>query len=181
MAGEPQIIVIGNLTADPELRHTQQGLAVVNFTIASTPRDKGEGESWKDGEPTFFRASCWRDLAEHVAASLLKGQRVIAYGRMRTRTYETKEGEKRSDLVLEVEAIGPDLRYAVCTTVKAGSATQARNREAQNAGKDDAPPPRGYEVGEATRERAARVDPAAVAAADDAPSVPGSYADETPF
>jgi single-strand DNA-binding protein len=97
MAGETTITVVGNLTADPELRYTQNGVAVANFTIASTPRtyDRQSGE-WKDGEALFLRASVWREFAEHVANSLTKGSRVVATGRLRQRSYETKEGEKRT-------------------------------------------------------------------------------------
>jgi single-strand DNA-binding protein len=113
MAGETIITVVGNLTADPELRYTQNGVAVANFTIASTPRlfDRPSGE-WKDGEALFMRASVWREFAEHVASSLTKGSRVIATGRLRQRSYETKEGEKRTSIELEVDEVGPSLRYA---------------------------------------------------------------------
>jgi single-strand DNA-binding protein len=113
MAGETIITVVGNLTADPELRYTQNGVAVANFTIASTPRalDRQSGE-WKDGDPLFMRASVWREFAEHVASSLTKGARVVATGRLRQRSYETKEGEKRTSIELEVDEIGPSLRYA---------------------------------------------------------------------
>ena len=113
MAGETIITVVGNLTADPELRYTQNGVAVANFTIASTPRlyDRQSGE-WKDGEALFMRASVWREFAEHVASSLTKGARVVATGRLRQRSYETKEGEKRTSIELEVDEIGPSLRYA---------------------------------------------------------------------
>ena len=104
---------MGNLTADPELRYTQNGVAVANFTIASTPRlyDRQSGE-WKDGEALFMRASVWREFAEHVASSLTKGSRVVATGRLRQRSYETKEGEKRTSIELEVDEVGPSLRYA---------------------------------------------------------------------
>jgi single-strand DNA-binding protein len=113
MAGETIITVVGNLTADPELRYTQNGVAVANFTIASTPRnfDRATGE-WKDGDALFMRASVWREFAEHAASSLTKGARVVATGRLRQRSYETKEGEKRTSIELEVDEIGPSLRYA---------------------------------------------------------------------
>ncbi|WP_125106559.1 MULTISPECIES: single-stranded DNA-binding protein [Gulosibacter] len=113
MAGDTIITVVGNLTADPELRYTPQGVAVANFTIASTPRtfDRQSNE-WKDGEALFLRASVWRDYAEHVASSLTKGQRVIAQGRLKQRSYETREGEKRTTVELEIDEIGPSLRYA---------------------------------------------------------------------
>mgnify|MGYP002654998503 CR=1 FL=1 len=132
MAGETVITVVGNLTSDPELRYTQNGLAVANFTIASTPRnfDRASNE-WKDGEALFLRASVWREFAEHVAGSLTKGSRVIATGRLKQRSYETKEGEKRTTIELEVDEIGPSLRYATAQVSRAaggagGSAGGAR-------------------------------------------------------
>ncbi|MDF9749842.1 single-stranded DNA-binding protein [Arthrobacter sp. NPDC056886] len=113
MAGETTITVVGNLTNDPELRFTPSGSAVANFTIASTPRtfDRQSNE-WKDGETLFLRASVWREAAENVAESLTKGMRVIVSGRLKSRSYETKEGEKRTVIELEVDEIGPSLRYA---------------------------------------------------------------------
>lgn len=122
---ENQQTIVGNLTSDPELRFTQSGLPVVSFTIASTPRvfDKQAGE-YKDGDPLFLRASAWRDFAEHIANSLTKGTRVVATGRLKQNSYETKEGEKRTSIELEVDAIGPDLRYATASVVRAGQSTQ---------------------------------------------------------
>jgi single-strand DNA-binding protein len=113
MAGDTIIAVVGNLTADPELRFTPNGAAVANFTIASTPRtfDKATNE-WKDGEALFLRCSLWREPAENAAESLAKGMRVIAQGRLTQRSYETKEGEKRTVVELQVDEIGPSLRYA---------------------------------------------------------------------
>ncbi len=113
MAGETTITVIGNITNDPELRFTPSGSAVANFTIASTPRtfDRASSE-WKDGETLFLRAAVWREAAENVAESLTKGLRVIVSGRLKSRSYETKEGEKRTVIELEVDEIGPSLRYA---------------------------------------------------------------------
>jgi single-strand DNA-binding protein len=122
MAGETIITVVGNLTSDPELRYTQSGLAVANFTIASTPRNFDRTTNdWKDGEALFLRASCWREFAEHVAGSLTKGSRVIATGRLKQRSYETKEGEKRTSIELEVDEIGPSLRYATAQVTRAAS------------------------------------------------------------
>jgi single-strand DNA-binding protein len=120
MAGETTITVIGNLTNDPELRFTPSGSAVANFTIASTPRtfDRQSNE-WKDGETLFLRAGAWREMAENVAESLTKGMRVIVSGRLKSRNYETKEGEKRTVMELEVDEIGPSLRYAVAKVAKA--------------------------------------------------------------
>src|SRR3978361_814976 len=122
MAGETVITVVGNLTGDPELRYTQNGLAVAHFTIASTPRtfDRASND-WKDGEALFLRASVWREFAEHVAGSLTKGSRVVATGRLRQRSYETKEGEKRTSIELEVDEIGPSLRYATAHGTRASS------------------------------------------------------------
>jgi single-strand DNA-binding protein len=113
MAGETLITVVGNLTADPELRFTPSGAAVASFTIASTPRtfDRNSNE-WKDGEALFLRCSIWRQAAENVAESLTRGMRVIAQGRLKQRSYETREGEKRTVIELEVDEVGPSLRYA---------------------------------------------------------------------
>jgi single-strand DNA-binding protein len=113
MAGDTIITVIGNLTADPELRFTQSGAAVANFTVASTPRtlDRASGE-WKDGEALFLRCNIWRQAAENVAESLTRGARVIVSGRLKQRSFETREGEKRTVVELEVDEIGPSLRYA---------------------------------------------------------------------
>ena len=113
MAGETLITVVGNLTADPELRFTPSGAAVASFTIASTPRtfDRNSNE-WKDGEALFLRCSIWRQAAENAAESLQRGMRVIASGRLKQRSYETREGEKRTVIELDVEEIGPSLKYA---------------------------------------------------------------------
>ena len=120
MAGDTVITVIGNLTSDPELRWTPSGAAVANFTIASTPRTLDrETQEWKDGEALFLRCSVWRQAAENVAESLTRGSRVMAQGRLKQRSFETKEGEKRSVIELEVDEIGPSLRYATATVAKA--------------------------------------------------------------
>jgi single-strand DNA-binding protein len=113
MAGDTTLTVIGNLTDAPELRFTQTGAAVAKFRIASTPRflDKASGE-WKDGDPLFLSCTVWRQVAENVAESLDRGSRVIVSGRLKQRSYETKEGEKRTVMELEVDEIGPSLRYA---------------------------------------------------------------------
>jgi single-strand DNA-binding protein len=113
MAGETIITVVGNLTADPELRFTPSGAAVASFTIASTPRtfDRNSNE-WKDGEALFLRCSLWRQAAENAAESLTRGMRVIASGRLKQRSYETREGEKRTVIELDVDEIGPSLKYA---------------------------------------------------------------------
>jgi single-strand DNA-binding protein len=167
VAGETVITVVGNLTADPELRYTQNGLAVANFTIASTPRtfDRASND-WKDGETLFLRASVWREFAEHVAGSLTKGTRVIATGRLKQRDYQTKEGEKRTSIELEVDEVGPSLRYATAQVVRAAS-----SRDGGGAG---------------GASRGAVADEPWAATAPDAPAgdvwnTPGSYSDETPF
>ncbi|MDO8143781.1 MULTISPECIES: single-stranded DNA-binding protein [Isoptericola] len=120
MAGETVITVVGNLTADPELRFTPSGAAVANFTIASTPRtfDRQSNE-WKDGEALFLRCSIWREAAENVAESLTKGMRVIAQGRLQQRSFETREGEKRTVVELQVDEIGPSLRWASAKVARA--------------------------------------------------------------
>lgn len=125
MTNETVITIVGNLTADPELRYTQGGLAVANFTIASTPRifDKTRNE-YVDGEALFLRASCWRDFAEHVAGSLTKGSRVIATGRLKQRSYDDRDGNQRTAIELEIDEIGPSLRYATAQIVRASSSGQ---------------------------------------------------------
>ena len=165
MAGETVITVVGNLTSDPELRYTQNGLAVANFTIASTPRtlDRGSNE-WKDGEALFLRASVWREFAEHVAGSLTKGSRVIVQGRLKQRSYETKEGEKRTAIELEVDEIGPSLRYATAAVTRAPGGAGGGGRGPSQVADE----------------------PWAASAPDssgggDVWNTPGSYNDETPF
>jgi single-strand DNA-binding protein len=120
MAGETVITVVGNLVDDPELRFTPSGAAVASFTIASTPRtyDRNTNE-WKDGEALFLRCSIWRQAAENVAESLTRGMRVIASGRLKQRSFETREGEKRTVVEVEVDEIGPSLRYATAKVNKA--------------------------------------------------------------
>ena len=132
MAGETIITVVGNLTADPELRYTQNGLAVANFTIASTPRNfDRQSNDWKDGDTLFLRASVWREFAEHVAASLGKGSRVVATGRLKMRAYETREGEKRTSTELEVDEIGPSLKYATANVTRAASGDNQRRPQVE--------------------------------------------------
>jgi single-strand DNA-binding protein len=120
MAGDTVITIIGNLTSDPELRWTPSGSAVASFTIASTPRSLDrQTQEWKDGEALFLRCSVWRQAAENAAESLTRGSRVMAQGRLKQRSFETKEGEKRTVIELEVDEIGPSLRYATATVSKA--------------------------------------------------------------
>jgi single-strand DNA-binding protein len=168
MAGETIITVVGNLTADPELRYTQSGLAVANFTIASTPRTfDRQANDWKDGEALFLRASCWREFAEHVAGSLTKGSRVIATGRLKQRSYDDREGNKRTAIELEVDEIGPSLRYATAQVTRAAGGSTGGGGRGQVAGG----------AGGAEEPWAA----SAPAGADDVWNTPGSYNDETPF
>lgn len=120
MTGETSITVVGNLTADPELRFTPSGAAVTNFTVASTPRvfDRDSGE-WRDGDPLFLRCGLWRQPAENVAESLQRGSRVIVTGRLRQRSFQTKDGDKRAVIELEVEDVGASLRYATARITRA--------------------------------------------------------------
>jgi single-strand DNA-binding protein len=120
MAGETVITVIGNLTNDPELRFTPSGAAVASFTVASTPRtlDRESGQ-WKDGDPLFLRCSVWRQYAENVAESLTKGMQVMVQGRLKQRSYETREGEKRTVVELDVDDVGPTLRFSTAKVTKA--------------------------------------------------------------
>lgn len=123
MSGETVLTVIGNLTGDPELRFTPSGAAVANFTVASTPRtfDK-RTNAWADGDTLFLRCSVWREQAESVAESLTKGTRVVVTGRLTQRSYETREGEKRTVYELEVDDVGPSLRYATAKVTRVGRA-----------------------------------------------------------
>ena len=130
-AGDTVITLVGNLVDDPELRFTPSGAAVAKFRIASTPRflDKATNE-WKDGESLFLSCNVWRQAAENVAESLQRGMRVIVQGRLKQRSYETKEGEKRTVFEVEVDEVGPSLRNATASTV---SALTARSRFAASA------------------------------------------------
>jgi single-strand DNA-binding protein len=167
MAGETVITVVGNLTADPELRYTQNGLPVANFTIASTPRTfDRQANEWKDGEALFLRASVWREFAEHVAGSLTKGMRVVAQGRLRQRSYQDREGNNRTSIELEVDEIGPSLRYATAQVTRAasGGAGGGQQRPAQQQQVSEEP----------------WSTPGSSTSAD-AWSTPGSFGDDTPF
>lgn len=145
MAGDTVITVIGNLTADPELRWTQSGAAVADFTVASTPRtyDRNVGE-WRDGDTLFMRCSVWRDTAENVAESLRKGMRVIVQGRLTQRSYDTQQGERRTVVELQVDEIGPSLRRARAqvtrTAPSGGGGYQSDNRGQQQGGYQQAAP-----------------------------------------
>ncbi len=166
MAGETIITVVGNLTADPELRYTQNGLAVANFTIASTPRTfDRQANDWKDGEALFLRASCWREFAEHVAGSLTKGSRVIATGRLKQRSYDDRDGNKRTAIELEVDEIGPSLRYATAQVTRASGGSSGGGGRGQVSGGAEEP----------------WAASATAGGADDVWNTPGNYTDETPF
>jgi single-strand DNA-binding protein len=191
MAGETIITVVGNLTSDPELRYTQNGLAVANFTIASTPRnfDRASNE-WKDGEALFLRASVWRDFAEHVAGSLTKGSRVIATGRLKQRSYETKEGEKRTSMELEVDEIGPSLRYATAQVTRSSGGAGGGGGRGQVGGGSGGG---GNGGGGGRPQSQPQSDPwgapsggsssgsSSGGGGNDGWSAPGAYDDETPF
>jgi single-strand DNA-binding protein len=165
MAGETIITVVGNLTADPELRYTQGGLAVANFTIASTPRTfDRQANDWKDGDPLFLRASCWREFAEHVAGSLTKGSRVVATGRLKQRNYDDRDGNKRTAIELEVDEIGPSLRYATAQVTRASGGSTGGGGRGQVSGGAEEP-----------------WAASAPAGGDDVWNTPGNYTDETPF
>ena len=170
MAGETTITVIGNLTDDPELRFTPSGAAVAKFRIASTPRtlDRASGE-WKDGEALFLACSVWRQAAENVAESLQRGSRVIVSGRLRQRSYETKEGEKRTVIELEVDEIGPSLRYATAKV-------QRMSRSSGGGGGGF-----GASGGGSGGGGYANDDPWATSAPAPAPAGGGNFDDEPPF
>ena len=129
--------VVGNLTADPELRYTQNGVAVVNFTIASTPRhfDRQSNE-WKDGETVYLRASVWREFAEHVAGSLTKGTRVIASGALKQRSYQDREGATRTSIELDVDELGPSLKHATAQVTRAAGGRGQQAPATQGGGWD---------------------------------------------
>ena len=171
MAGETIITVVGNLTADPELRYTQAGVPVANFTIASTPRTfDRQKNAWVDGEALFLRASVWREFAEHVAGSLTKGSRVIAQGRLRQRSYQDREGNNRTAIELEVDEIGPSLRYATAQVTRAASNGGGGNFSGGQQG-GGRPQQRDNDEPWST--------PGSSSA--DAWSTPGSFGDDTPF
>ena len=176
MSGETIITVVGNLTADPELRYTQTGRAVANMTIASTPRTfNRQTNEWEDGEALFLRGSVWQEYAEHVAASLHKGARVIASGKLKQRSYETKEGEKRTTFELEIDEIGPSLRYATASVTRA-------QRSGGEGGARGAQGDSWAQPGTGPESDAWKPSAPAAAGQGDVWNTPGtSYGDETPF
>jgi single-strand DNA-binding protein len=140
MANEPSMTLIGNVTADPELRFTQSGTAVANFSVAQTPRtrDRATGE-WRDGQALFMRCTVWQDFAEHVAESLRRGMRVVVVGRLKQRSFETREGDKRTVVEMEVDSVGPDLRWQVATVQKASRGGQPQSGQPADEAWVDAP------------------------------------------
>ncbi|GAA2141456.1 single-stranded DNA-binding protein [Nocardioides koreensis] len=191
MAGETVITVVGNLVDDPELRFTPSGAAVANFRIASTPRtfDRQSNE-WKDGDALFLSCSVWRQAAENVAESLQRGMRVVVQGRLKSRTYETREGEKRTVFEIEVEEVGPSLKYATAKVQRttrqgggggySGGGQQGGGGAPQGGGGDDpwaTPAPQsgggqgGYGGGQ----------PSGGPAGNDPWGAPGVGSDEPPF
>jgi single-strand DNA-binding protein len=141
MSGETIINIAGNLTSDPELRFTSSGVAVANFTVASTPRKyDSQTNQWEDGDALFLRCNIWRQAAENVAESLTKGARVIVSGRLHQRSYDTKEGEKRTVVELEVDEVGPSLKYATAKVTKVSRSTSENHSPAgqgSNTGRGD--------------------------------------------
>lgn len=143
MAGETVITIVGNLVDDPELRFTPSGAAVANFRIASTARRfNKQSNEWEDGDALFLSCSAWRQLAENVAESLQKGMRVLIQGRLKSRQYETREGEKRTVFEIDVEEVGPSLKYATAKVTRA-----ARSQGGQQGGYGGAPQGGGYQQG----------------------------------
>jgi single-strand DNA-binding protein len=181
MAGDTQITVVGNLVDDPELRFTPSGAAVANFRIASTPRtfDRQSNE-WKDGEALFLSCSVWRQAAENVAESLQKGMRVVVQGNLRSRQYETREGEKRTVFEIQVDEVGPSLRYATAKVTRTqrsgGSSYGGGQGGGQGGGPSDNDP-------WATPAQSPQGQPAAGggAPANDPWATPGVSSDEPPF
>ena len=175
MAGETIITVVGNLTADPDLRFTPSGAPVANFTVASTPRtfDRNSGE-WKDGDAMFLNCAVWRQAAENVAETLTKGMRVIVQGRLKSRSYETREGEKRTVFEIEVDEIGPSLRYASAKVTRTTGGGGGGYSGGGNSGggswspSGDNAPQQGVQQGGGYN-RPAGTDPWALAQSDDPP------------
>lgn len=171
MAGETTITLVGNLTADPELRFTPSGAPVANFTVASTPRtfDRATGE-WKDGDAMFLNCSIWRQAAENVAESLTKGMRVVVQGRLKSRSYETREGERRTVFEVDVDEIGPSLRYATARVTRtSGGGSGGYNNSGGNAGGGDSWGSSGGQGTGGGGNRAPQNDPWANAQSDEPP------------
>lgn len=130
MAGEPTLTLVGNLTADPEVRYTQQGTPVASFNVASTPRTfNRQSQAWEDGETLFMRCNVWKDAAENVGGSLRKGQRVIVVGRLVPRSYTARDGSERRTVEMQVDEVGPSLRYARAQVQPSSSSGGRRQEE----------------------------------------------------
>ena len=144
MAGEQFLLWVGNMTADPEHRTTQNGLSVANFTVASTPRTfDRQANEWKDGEASFLRCSAWRELADHIAATFTKGMRVMVYGRLSMKNYQDREGNQRTAWELEVDEVGPSLKYATAQVTRAGNGQGGGQQQAPQQGQGNYGPPQG--------------------------------------
>jgi single-strand DNA-binding protein len=188
MAGETLITVVGNLTDDPELRFTPSGAAVANFTVASTPRSfNKQTNEWEDGEAMFLRCSIWRQAAENVAESLQRGMRVVVQGRLKARSYETREGEKRTSWEIDVEEIGPSLKFATAKVNRVSrsggqsySGGGAPSGAPQSGGAQSGGAPSGGPSG-SQGDPWATPAPAASAPGNDPWGAPGVPADEPPF
>ena len=134
MAGEPTLTLVGNLTADPEVRYTQQGTPVASFNVASTPRTfNRQSQAWEDGETLFMRCNVWKDAAENVGGSLRKGQRVIVVGRLVPRSYTARDGSERRTVEMQVDEVGPSLRYARAQVQPSPSSGGRRQQEPPSA------------------------------------------------
>lgn len=188
MAGETAITVVGNLTADPELRFTPNGAAVANFTIASTPRHfDRQANDFKDGETLFLRCSAWREQGENIAETLQRGTRVIAQGKLKSRSFETREGEKRTVVELDVDEVGPSLRRATAQITKTN---QSGSGYQQPAYSQQVAPSNGQQAGRpAWGHQPPTQDPWQAAAPQQGqqssgaawPAVPDGLQDEPPF
>ena len=182
MAGETVITVVGNLVDDPELRFTPSGAAVANFRVASTPRtfDRQTNE-WKDGDPLFLSCSVWRQAAENVAESLQKGMRVVVQGRLKSRQYETREGEKRTVFEIDVDEVGPSLKYATAKVTRATRSGGGGFTGGQSAPADDpwATPAPSHQAQPQAQQQPAGAAPAS--APQDPWAAPGVGNDEPPF
>ncbi len=182
MAGETVITLVGNLVDDPELRFTPSGAAVANFRLASTPRtyDRQSGE-WKDGESLFLTCSVWRQAAENVAESLQKGMRVIVQGRLKQRSYETREGEKRTVFEVDVDEVGPSLRSATAKVAKTSRSGSGGGFGGGGSGQGGGQPAGGQQGGSDPWATSAPSGGAASGGSDPWASAPTAGADDPPF
>lgn len=183
MQGDVIVTVVGNLAGDPELRFTPSGAGVTNFTVVKNNRTK-QGDQWVDGSPDFYRVNVWRQMAENVSESLRKGDRVIVTGKLQSRQFETREGEKRTSWEITAEAVGPDLRWALAQVRKADRQQGWQNGQPQQQGygqppTDDpwgSPPPQQQQHQPANQGAGPTDDPWA-----STPPRQGGFSDEPPF